>query len=353
MKRKNSIGIVTIISHNLGNRLQNYALQEYLLSKNYEVKTIPISSQSLIKRELKFIIKLALSSFTKKYKSVSWQFFDRKINWEKYSVKENSDELARDYDYFIAGSDQIWNPLFEFNSDREFLTFAPKEKRIAYAGSIGISELPKEYEEHYAEMFNEFSALSVREDDAAKVIKKLTNRSAKVVLDPTMLLTREKWNGIIKSSRIDIKYKYVVKYFLGVRNDKYDQYIEQKANEIDAKVLDVTKYNKKNGNGIGPAEFVYLIANSSGVFTDSFHGTVFSLLFEKPFVVFDRPPQKGTGNMSSRIDTLLNKFDIKGQRIADDSQLGNIQPEVDYKKIDEILQKERKIAEDYLKEALK
>lgn len=353
MNKKKSICIVTIISHNLGNRLQNYALQEYLLSRNYEVKTIPMSSKSLKESELKFTIKRALSKFIKKYKSVSWQFFNRKINWEKHSVKENSDEIERNYDYFIAGSDQIWNPLFDFNSDREFLTFAPKEKRIAYAGSIGISELPKEYEEHYAEMFNEFSALSVREDDAAKIIKKLTNRSAKVVLDPTMLLTKEKWEEVTKSSRINIKYKYVVKYFLGVRNDKYDKYIENRAKEIGAKVLDITKYNKENNDVIGPAEFVYLIANSNGVFTDSFHGTVFSLLFEKPFVVFDRPPEKGTGNMSSRLDTLLNKFDIKGQRIVDDSELGNIQTEVDYKKIDEILQKERKIAEDYLKEALK
>lgn len=353
MKRKNSIGIVTIISHNIGNRLQNYALQEYLLSKNYEVKTIPMSSQSLIKRELKFIIKLALSSFTKKCKSVSWLCFDRKIKWENYSVKNNSEFLVKKYDYFIAGSDQIWNPLFEFDMNRMFLTFARKEQRIAYAASIGISELPKECEAFYAKNIKEFTSLSVREDDAAKIIKKLNGRSAKVLIDPTMLISREKWEEVTKSSRINIKYKYVVKYFLGVRNNKYDEYIENRAKEIGAKVLDITKYNKENNDVIGPAEFVYLIANSNGVFTDSFHGTVFSLLFEKPFVVFDRPPEKGTGNMSSRLDTLLNKFHIKGQRIVDDSELGNIQPEVDYKKIGEILQKERKIAEDYLKEALK
>ena len=353
MKNKKLIGIITIISHNLGNRLQNYALQEYLLSKDYEVKTIPMSSQSLIKREIKFIIKLALSSFTKKCQSVSWQCFDRKIRWENYSVKNNSEDLVKKYDCFIAGSDQIWNPLFHFDQDRMFLTFARKEQRIAYAASIGISELPKECEKDYKEMFNGFSALSVREDDAAKIIKKLTNRSAKVVLDPTMLLTKEKWEEVTKSSRINIKYKYVVKYFLGVRNNKYDEYIENRAKEIGAKVLDITKYNKENNNVIGPAEFVYLIANSNGVFTDSFHGTVFSLLFEKPFVVFDRPPEKGTGNMSSRLDTLLSKFDIKEQRIVDDSQIFNLHTEVDYKKIGAILQKERKIAEDYLKEALK
>ena len=356
MENKKSIGIVTIISHNLGNRLQNYALQEYLLSKDYEVKTIPMSSENLIsltKKRLKILIKLALSSFIKKYQSVSWQCFYKKIIWEKYSVKDNSEELVKKYDYFIAGSDQIWNPIFKFDMNRMFLTFARKEQRIAYAASIGISELPKKWEDFYAKNIKEFTALSVREDDAAKIINKLTNRSAKVVLDPTMLLTREKWREVTKSSRINIKYKYVVKYFLGVRNDKYDKYIEDRAKEINAKVLDITKYNNENNDVIGPSEFVYLIANSSGVFTDSFHGTVFSLLFEKPFIVFDRPPEKETGNMSSRLNTLLSKFDIEEQRIVDDSQLGNIHPEVDYKKIGKILEKERKIAEDYLKNALK
>ena len=118
-------------------------------------------------------------------------------------------------------------------------------------------------------------------------------------------------------------------------------------------MLDVTEYNEENNDVIGPAEFVYLIANSNGVFTNSFHATVFSLLFEKSFIVFDRAVEKETGNMSSRLDTFLNKFNIKGQRIVNVSELDNIHPEVDYKKIGEILQKERKIAEDYLKEALK
>lgn len=355
MNKKKSIGIVTITSHNLGNRLQNYALQEYLLSKNYDVKTIPKNSYTAIKMELKrlkFIIKLLLSKFIKKYKSVSWECFNGKINWENYSVKDNAEALVKKYDYFVAGSDQIWNPIFNLDRNKMFLTFARKEQKIAYAASIGISELPKEWEEFYAKNIKEFTSISVREDDAAKIIKNLTGRSVKVLIDPTMLLTKEKWEEVTKDSRININYKYVVKYFLGPRNDKYDEYIENRAKEIGAKVLDVTEYNEENNDVIGPAEFVYLIANSNGVFTDSFHGTVFSLLFEKPFIVFDRAVEKETGNMSSRLDTLLNKFNIKGQRIVDVSELDNIHPEVDYKKIGEILQKERKLAEEYLEEAL-
>lgn len=353
MKTKKSVAIVTIISYNIGNRLQNYALQNYLLSKGFEVKTIPINSQNLIEKRLKYVIKLLLSFIIPKYKSVSWQTFDNKIRWEKYPISNNSEALVKKYDYFIAGSDQIWNPLFKFNTDREFLTFAHPNQRIAYAASIGISELPKECETHYAEMLKGFSSLSVREDDAAKIIKKLTNRSSQVVLDPTMLLTREEWKEVSKSSRVHIKYKYVVKYILGIRNSKYDEYIEKKAKELGAKVIDITEYNKQHEAIIGPIEFIYLIANSEKVFTDSFHGTIFSLLFEKSFIVFDRKPQKGTGNMSSRLDTLLSKFDIQEQRIVDDLQLVKVPPKVDYKKVNDILQKERKIAEEYLREALK
>ncbi|MDY4079526.1 MAG: polysaccharide pyruvyl transferase family protein [Clostridium sp.] len=351
MKKK--IGIITIISPNLGNRLQNYALQEYLVSQNFNVKTIPMYSQNLIKRELKFIIRLILSYIIPKYKSVSWDIFDKKINWEKYSVNDNSKLLVKKYDYFIAGSDQIWNPLFYFNSEREFLTFAYPEQRIAYAASIGISELPSECKTQYAKMLNGFSELSVREDDAAKIIEKLTNRSAKVVIDPTMLLTKEKWREVSKNSKVKIKYKYVVKYFLGSNNPKYDEYIEKKAKEVGAKVLDILEYNKYNNNVIGPTEFVYIISNSLGVFTDSFHGTVFSLLFEKNFVVFDRPFEKKAGDMSSRLDTLLNKFSVQNQRISNNSQLYEVQPKVDYENVKQILNKERKIAEQYLLNAIK
>ena len=82
-----------------------------------------------------------------------------------------------------------------------FLTFARKEQKIAYATSIGISELPKEWEEFYAKNIKEFTSISVREDDAAKIIKNLTGRSVKVVIDPTMLLTKEKWEEVAKDSR--------------------------------------------------------------------------------------------------------------------------------------------------------
>ena len=350
--RRKKVGIVTIVSENLGNRLQNYALQEFLELSGVSVRTIPVHNSNFFIRKVKIQAKSILSFFLPKYRSVVWQLFDKKIHWENRTVSDASEILADSYDYFIAGSDQIWNPLFDFNSEREFLTFAPLYKRIAYAASIGIDKLPESVLETYKVHLQSFSAISVREESAAEIIYQLIHQIVPVVLDPTMLIAKGKWMDVAKNSRIKIKKKYVIKYFLGIRVDKYDSYIDRIAKENECVIIDITKYNNKYNNSIGPAEFVSLIANSFAVFTDSFHGTVFSILFERPFLVFDRPIQEGYGNMECRIDTLLKKFNLMQYRITENCILQQEYPKIDFIPIEKLLNKERKQATDYIKSAL-
>lgn len=335
MRQNKKIAIVTIISQNYGNRLQNYALQEILKKNGLKVETIPIQHKTIIDRQIKFIVKKILSKNMNRYgNDVRWESFDNRIKWSKYIAETQN--INNKYDYFIAGSDQIWNPTFSFNSEREFLTFADPDKRVAYAASIGLDKLPSECKSEYKDRIEKFKMVSVREDAAADIIERLGCKRPKVVLDPTMLLSSEEWERLARKAKVTLPKKYIVKYFLGIRNSDFDRYITQYAEKKSAEIIDITQCDK-----IGPIEFLKIILDSEAVFTDSFHGSVFSILFHKPFMVFERPYEDGYGIMSSRLDTLLQTFSLNGQRVHSINECMEKSIEWDYKNVDLILQEKK------------
>lgn len=349
-KKKSDVIIVTIISENYGNRLQNYALQKVLENLGFENETMPIKVKYTLKYKIKLIIKTCLSTIIKKYKDVCWDWFDQNINWSKFTA--DTPNIANSYRFFIAGSDQIWNPTFNCNSEREFLPFAQPEQKIAYAASIGLAELPTEYKTNYANAISSFHAVSVRENAGAKIIENLIDEKVPVVLDPTMLLSTNEWMKVIKKSKLNINKKYIVKYFLGIRNTEYDNCIKNYAERNGCIIIDITKPPVNLEKKIGPGEFVNLIAYSQAVFTDSFHGTVFSILFHRPFIVFERPFEVGYGEMNSRLDTLLTTFELEGRRINSADQFDLIDFACKFDKTDKILKKRRYDSIAYLRNAL-
>ena len=344
------VAIVTIISMNYGNRLQNYALQTVLDSKGFKCETIPIRRDMLKKIILKIFLKTFLSLFISKYKNVCWDKFNLRISWSRYIL--NSHDINNQYNYFVAGSDQIWNPMFKFNSDREFLSFVCDEKKISYAASFGIEELPKEYVDLYRERLKKFRSISVREYSAAAIIKELGMPKPMVVLDPTMLLSADQWLKIAKKMNYFSEKRYVVKYFLGKQDNNIDEIIKKKALEFNASVIDISSNNYLNQCKVGPAEFISLFYYSKAVFTDSFHGSVFSIIFHKPFWVFDRPYEEGAGTMTSRLDTLLDTFELKKQRINNLNLCKNKSMEWDYSKVENIISKKRTESLDFLDKAM-
>lgn len=339
------VAIVTIISQNYGNRLQNFALQTILEKRNIFVETIP--QESNFQRTVKLLIKLVLGIFIPKYRnSVYWYRFNQKIKWSQFTA--DTDGVGEVYDYFIAGSDQIWNPLFSLNFEREFISFASNEKKVAYAASIGINVLPPECKQSYYNNISTFKAVSVRESAAADIIENIGCCRPQVVLDPTMLLTASVWEQEIRHSRMKEKNKYVVSYFLGMKNKEHVRYIEYYAMKSNAIVLNILDPKYK----IGPTEFVSLIHDAETVFTDSFHGTVFSILFHKPFITFERPSEDTTGNMSSRLDTLLQTFKLEKQRVMPSDDLGSISPLWDFESVDVILKYQRERSIKFLLDAI-
>ena len=369
MMRK--IGIMTLNGcYNYGNRLQNYALQESLKFLGFVVETIINRRTTKKTKFIKRIHNLGTNSYKEIYIKAynkTWRKIRKKsivkrtenfkeftlnyINETNYFISENNipKNLSDRYDYFVTGSDQVWNPVNTLGSSIFFLTFAEKHKRIAYAPSFGVSEIKPEYKEKYKEWISEIPWLSVREDDGARIIKELTGRDAPVLVDPTLLLTKEKWLSIAKEAQNKPKGNYLLTYFLGGIPPKYKKQIKKIAKVNNLEVINLADIRDKETYRTGPSEFIDYINSCSVFCTDSFHGVVFSILFEKPFIVYER--MGSTLSMFSRIETLLKKFKLesrKAENIKSNEDVFNI----DFSHVPAILEAERKKSYDFLKEAL-
>lgn len=370
------IGIITIIDYkNYGNRLQNYAVQEVIKLLGFEPETILNSPCIKVKfnDRIKQILKMRLSEIIHKiFQKIRYRFFKskkekkiealNKIRYKKFkdfsnkNINETSyiitpDNIPNDikerYMAFIVGSDQVWNPYFRWGSSIDFLAFAPKEKRIAYAASFGISNLPNEYINIYKQWLIEMPYISVREDTGAKIVKELTGKNVDVLIDPTLMLTKEQWLSISKLGEYKPDKPYLLTYFLGELSNEVRDKIIMLAEESNLMILNLHNVDNENLYIADPAEFLDYINSSEVFFTDSFHGVVFSILFEKPFVVLERSDYA----IGSRIDTLLKKFDFNSRRFEYIKSTKDIY-NINFSKATEILKVERIKALEYLKKAL-
>ncbi len=359
------IGIITIEDmENYGNRLQNYAVQQILKSLGCESETLRRSSNSkknIIKKKVK---NLCATIYSKNIKTnnkklnlflriMKFQNFTLKfICQSKYEILKNNVPLniLQEYDYFISGSDQVWNPTFEFNSEIEFLTFAKPGQRIALSPSFGVSELPSYCIDSYKQWINGIDYLSVRENAGANIIKNLIGKNAIVLLDPTFMLSKIEWLDIAtKPKWINHNKKFILSYFLGAKSKETETWINNVAISKDLEIINLLDINNKDVYSIDPSEFIWCTNNCELMCTDSFHGVVFSLVMKKPFIVFER--RDDLVSMNSRLDTLLNKFHM-GTRKKDQIIYENDIFNVDYSNVDNIINNEKSKTLDYLKNAL-
>jgi hypothetical protein len=368
----NKVGLVTICDYqNYGNRLQNYAAQEVIKSLGCQVNTIvnvqKVGDQNENKKKYWELSLILMNVKNKLWYEMNKAKIIRSRN-EKINAFENftnehiveTDFIITDtdynhthldkYDFFLVGSDQVWNPNYRYGSPIDFLRFAPKEKRIAYAPSFGVSSISDEYVDDYKKWILEMDSLSVREEAGAKIIKDLTGRSAVVLVDPTLMLSKEKWLSLSKKAKNKPAKKYLLTYFLGAKTKELKKIIKKITLENDLEVVNLADIEYLKTYSADPAEFIDYINSSSVFLTDSFHGAVFSILLEKPFIVFNR--NGNIPSMSSRIDMLLSTFKLlsrKWEAINKNADIFN----VDFQHIPSILEFERKKAFNYLRKALR
>lgn len=323
---------------NFGNRLQNYALYIFISALN--INTINYWSEKKINPIKAFIKRFVPKINTKRY--INFYYFNKKIN-TKYNIEYNNEY------YYIYGSDQIWNPNF---AATDFLLGLENNSvnKIAYAASIGLNELPDSEKNKFKKALNNFKSISVREDSGMKIVEELTKKiDIDVLIDPTMLLTSNEWDRVSRKPKCYKGEKYILNYFLGNLSDERKKAIEEIASKSNWKIINILDKNDPYYVS-GPSEFLWLEKHAELICTDSFHSSVFAILYNRPFVVFDRD-EEGMNNMGSRIDTLLSKFKLDDRKY-NGKYITKKNLEHDYSEAYKILDNEREKSKKFLKNAL-
>lgn len=229
---------------------------------------------------------------------------------------QNISECVDNYDVFITGSDQVWNPYW-YNPNF-LLKFVPSDKiKSSYAASLGTSWLTDEQRERFRADLSDYTAISVREDSAVDLLKDVAPVNVKWVLDPTLLLDRSDWDEIADKDELSDQ-KYLFCYFLS-GNKTERKLAKQFGKKHGLKIISIPfssldfNFGDVRYYDASPEQFINLIKNAEVVFTDSFHATIFSHIYEKEYFVFNRSDDN---KMISRLKTLVNLFKTE-ERICD------------------------------------
>ncbi|MDY5023461.1 MAG: polysaccharide pyruvyl transferase family protein [Blautia sp.] len=356
------IGIVTLYDDvNIGNKLQNYAVQSVYEKMGYQVETLrhwDMVHKPINKNEVKKYIKSIILPNSEESKIKRLQII-RKKRFRKFSDKyikigpilkfgKIPDGFKSKYDFFVVGSDQVWHNWLSVKDELSYfmLSFANKCQRLTISPSFGKDEIHS-FVDEYREGLNGFIDLTCREKKGAEIIYELTGRRAQVTLDPTMLISADEWKKIEKKPSYKIGEDYILVYSLGGLDLSINQYVEEIAEEKHLQIIDIYNPNKRDLYMTTPDEFIYLVSHSRLVITDSFHACAFSILYNKDFIVFNRNSIY-EGNMMSRVSTLLETFEIENRVYY---QGYNYIP-VDYFSIEKKLRNEREKTIRILKESI-
>lgn len=382
------LGIITFHSIiNYGSALQAYAMQEGIAKQGVDTELIDyrpelrtFSIHERIKNNWKHLFDTGKwKRFLASKKEMNTLFYTDEEKSKKRAEsfktfqndffrlskliiqREELKDLNSLYDGFVCGSDQIWNPKYIGHDMTYFLDFVPGAKRIAYAPSIAVAEFPKEYRNEIKNEMNKFENISVRENESIEIVRALTGKDVTVVVDPTLLLTHSDWEKIERKP-IDFieSTDYIFCYFLGA-NEEYIQWVNHLKRLTGLPVVLVTctelkvfkGYGDISYEAIGPSEFVFLIHHANYICTDSFHGTVFSIINNKKFFTFKRYKDESKTSENSRIYTLLELIGHQERLIRRVEEITTLyQTSLDYEPIQKKILERKRVAEQYLKQQI-
>lgn len=357
-------------AYNYGAALQAYALQEYVESLGCSCEYINYVNENrrhsydmdyqlkkaIREKDFRQGVKLALGKpFMAKRGENFERFYREKLHkTEKvYTCSEEASELNDQYDKFIVGSDQVWNPKNNGGDCAFLLDFVEDDKkRIAYSSSFGVSEIPAGFIKRYREEFNHFAYLSSREEMGQKLIKELTGRDSMFVMDPVFLPGASEWEKT--SKKPDENKKYL--FFYTNRNNQVDQFLRVLGStdyryhilSSHIGVKDFANRQKKIVFSMAPEEFLGEIEYSDLVVTASFHCLAFSIIFHKQFVVF----LTGDLGKDERILNLLEITGLKSRVFSDSMTKETLFTPIDYSEVDRRLSEYISDSKSYLKAAL-
>ena len=390
------IGIITQYykSSNYGGLLQAYALSRFLKKKGYDCEQICFNyysskkgkslslSKSLSKRGIINFFLVAFKRFLVDKLCAVLSHAKKKINIRidscrdfRENVISHSDSVydnetikeCQSYDALITGSDQVWLCNVETFHPGFWLSFANEGiKKISYAASVSMNEIPAELHDFIRNALNTFNAISVRENSDVKLIGDIVGKGKEIVqvLDPTLLLERIDWFNLCAPNPYRDR-KYVFAYLLG-SNRKDRTFVKRFAKKEGLEIVFIPYMQNKYKscdlffgdirlNDVSPQLFLSLIRDASYVITDSFHGTVFSNIFHVNFLVLKRNLDSSKKSMNSRLYSLLNLLKMEDRLISNDSSeqtLKNL-PTIDFDTVDAIIDEEKKKSVSFLNNALR
>ena len=248
-------------------------------------------------------------------------------------------------DAYLTGSDQVWNSFYNRGIDKSYyLEYAPKgKKRISYAASIGMPNIPEQEKNDTKRLLKKYHSITVRELSAKQILADL-GISSEVVLDPTLLLNKKQWDQIASEYPFTVKESYLLTYSVeyGKEDSCIKHYAKKIAEKKGLKLYHITYSGKPFDNYYDkvytyatPDKFLKLMLHASFVVVSSFHGTAFSINFNKPFITVS--PKK----FNSRIMSLLEITGLKSRMVTDSSRPIENFGEIDYSSVNKILDGER------------
>lgn len=328
------IGILTFNwAINYGAVLQLYALYSYLknsdhdvyvlnyipyeLGKSYRPKILekPLKIKSIAKKSLQKLIKhRQITKFD--------EFIAKNLNLTEEITKiSDLDRLIQSFDLIVVGSDQVWNYDITKNYLEAYLLNGINCNKISYAASLGKKEINNEARILFEEALKDFDFISLREESSIECLKRIYDTDYKVCVDPIFLLNKDSWVNFARESNYSIyKKEYILIYMLEYNSNLINvcKYLSKKYKlsvvSIEIPMLSTQRMfnmnNIKKLNNVGPRDFVKLFLGSKYILTNSFHGTAFSLIFEKPFISFAH------SNVNLRIKNLLKLYGLEDDQVS-------------------------------------
>lgn len=351
------IGIITWHNYpNFGSALQAYALHRYINALGGDVRIIDYAPEKprlwRIRLVLsffdQFIPKKAAEKFHYRFLSFECRYF-RKTR--RYVTIESLAKTNRSFDIFICGSDQIWAP----NVFREIymLSFVEDaKKKLSYAASIGLPEIPVDLQPVYNRLLKRFDRISVREKQGRDLLS-LIGIDATVVLDPTFLFAKEHWIKLAKMGRKRTG-PYILCYFLG-QTERHRKMAEAIAAMKEYSIVCLSRFEMDKrpsfitDSDAGPREFIGYVSNAALVITDSFHGLCFSINLNRDFYVVNRFEDGDAINQNSRIEHILTALSLEARLIT---RVPDMLEPIDYAPVNRDLERLRNVSRQFLKDAI-
>lgn len=378
--------LTRLAGYNMGSTLQAYAMSQFIkqigfpnIVINYNeysahwkwnikptinslifslMNICPFISNVLFKTKYSHLIRC--NAQMAKFKQFEKEYIP--LSKRRYNSISSLKKDFKDLDACICGSDQIWSPYFFDPAFSLSFIDSSRTKKIAYAPSIGITDINM-IGEKQRQLMQGFDALSCREREGAELIEQITKRETPVVLDPTLMLDFGEWEKIANKSNLGNKEKYILTYFL--HTDYYQdniphEFIENIKKKTGLPVYNISLFNILNNikadkqfTTIGPIDFLSLIKNAEWICTNSFHCCIFSFIFRRKFFVSERIMKDNTPSscQNSRIYNLMTLFNLE-ECIVNNKSNPNIEQIFDYKKGLENISKEKEKSVSYIYNAL-